>query len=462
MRLIKYNRSALVCGALILFHGFSLQAAAQTAAIDAGTVYQTMDGFGGENGGPWSFAVGNTLTTAQANLLFSTTSGIGISIYRTDSADSTSTSTISFPDMTAMQQAQALGVPVELSEQSPPSYMKYSGYYYDGTIGSSSSCLSAGYSTYAAYIVAQLTYLKNNGVTVTWLDVQNEPGGITTGAEVNGFGTCGWGASQLDAFVDVLGPALASAGFGSVKLMLASMFSYSNSQNYFDTCVSDSTCNGSISVLSGHGYGYPDTPVLYADPGKHFWMSETSPNEETVFNPNMDSALIMAENMQSFLQIGQVSAYEWWQLGYQNGGGTGNCVNCGLVDQNFNPTKRYFAFGNYSEFVRPGQVEIAATQSPQSGVTVTAFENQATGAFEIVAINSNGSSVSQAFNLTGVSTNSVVPYITDPNNNLASQPSVAVTSGSFTATLTPSSVTTFVSSGGRPPAPSNLSGTIVQ
>ena len=72
----------------------------------------------------------------------------------------------------------------------------------------------------------------------------------------------------------------------------------------------------------------------------------------------MDSAVTMAQNIAAFLSIAQVSTYKWWELAYPN---TGNCANCSLVDQNFNTTKRYYAFGNFSLFVRPGWVEIGAT-----------------------------------------------------------------------------------------------------
>ncbi len=438
---------------------FTLNLQAQTVAVNGNTVYQTMDGFGGENGGPWAYAIGNTMTAAQANLLFSTTpgTGIGISLYRTDSVDGTSST--AFPDIQAMQAAVAQGASVELAMQSPPSSMKYSGNYGDGTAGASGSCLSASYSTYAAYIVGVVQNLQSNGVPVAALDVQNEPnevGGNTT--PPNGFGSCIWTGATLDAFVKVLGPALSSAGL-SPKVMLGSAFSYANSENYFGPCVSDPSCDQYVSIVSGHGYGYPDTPVLYTASGKHFWLSETG-DGSTPFDPNMDSAVTMAQNIAAFLSIAQVSTYEWWELAYPN---TGNCANCSLVDQNFNTTKRYYAFGNFSLFVRPGWVEIGATYQPQSGVQVTAFENESTGAFAIVVVNGNGGSVSQQFTLTGLSASSVTPYVTDPNNNLAPQTAITITSNAFTATLTATSVTTFVGGGHPTPGvPTGLSASTVQ
>ncbi|MGP8268486.1 MAG: InlB B-repeat-containing protein [Terracidiphilus sp.] len=438
-------------------------ASAQTVTINGGTTYQTMDGFGGENGGPWSWASypynENDMDSSTAANLFSASSScagcIGISIYRIMNVDGTS-STLP-PDMASAEEAIANGAQVELSMQSPPSSMKYNGEFYNASTGASGSCLSASNSTYATYIVQLIQNMANNGVPVTWLDVQNEPGSGSDGSG-QGMGTCDWSAAALDSFVKVLGPALSTAGL-SPKVMLGSMYDYANSPNYFGTCLADSSCNQYVSIYSGHGYGYPDSsyvapgsggyPALSS--GKHLWQSETADMNGS-WDPNMDSALTMAENMQSFLQVAQISSYNWWELMYIGPNSTGSCADCNLIGVDANSgaltyTKRFYAFGNFSKFIRPGQVEIAATQTPQSGVHVTAFKNTSTGAFEIVAVNGNGNSVSQPFSLSGLTASSVTPYLTDPNNNLDAQSNIAVSNGAFSATLTADSVTTFVSSG---------------
>ena len=105
---------------------------------------------------------------------------------------------------------------------------------------------------------------------------------------------------------------------------------------------------------------------------------------------------------------------------------------------------------------------ISATASPRAGVFITAFKNTSSGAFAIVAINSNYSSISQTVNLSSLSANSVTPYVTDANNNLTAQSALTVSGGSLTATLNAQSVTTFVGGGSSslPPPPSNLTGVV--
>lgn len=430
---------------LLLLLLFPISLVAQTATINGGTVYQTIDGFGGENGGGPSFTIYNTLSPSQANAFFSTTPGIGIglSFYRTNSVDGTSSTP--FPDLQAMQTAVAYGVPIELVISGPPSSMQYTGSFSNGGANpSTGNCLASGvsYSTYATYLVGLVQNLSGNGVPVKWIDVQQEP--VTSN---NGFGACVANAAFFDNLVPVLHSKLATAGF-TPSLIIGDAYPFNNAVNYFNTCLGDSGCAPYVAVVSGHGYPYPNWAngdgVLYSGPigqGKHVWQSETTDNEATSFNATMSAALPMAEDMAAFISQGQVSAYEWWEIAYINNGG--DCQDCQLVDQNFDLTKRYYAMGNWSLFVRPGWQMISATYQPQSGVQLNAFK--AGSQFAIVAVNTNSGATSQTFALSGLSAPNVTPYITDPSNNLAAQSPITISGGSFTASLTGTSVTTFVS-----------------
>lgn len=89
---------------------------AQTATINAGTVYQTMDGFGGQT---WIYA--DNLSGSNADLFFSPTVGIGLQIART-----ANTWNGAIPDLVTLQSAVARGAKVELGLQSPPCSLKHS------------------------------------------------------------------------------------------------------------------------------------------------------------------------------------------------------------------------------------------------------------------------------------------------------------------------------------------------
>lgn len=449
---------------IIPFLLFSLNLQGQTVTVDGNTVYQTMDGFGGQT---WLF--GDNITGSNAALFFSPSSGIGLEFVRT-----ANTWDGGVPDLATLQSAVASGASVELSLQSPPCSLKHSyvdlgesctqsgdsggqpDAFNDGTASSNGTCftssqsLATSYAAYATYIVNYIQTMQGspNNIPITYLDVQNEPN-IAGNSNTNGLGACNWtSGSQFDTFVGTyLGPALATAGL-SPKIMMPSAYDWF-ATDLASTCLNDPTCAQYVAIASGHGYGYPYTPTAYApgiSNGKHLWLSETS--DSSTYDSTMTSALTMAQNVHAFLTVANVSAYEWWELAYDTSEG-----NFGLTDEDFNPTKRFYVIGNWSKFVRPGWVMIASTANPQSGVYVTAFKNQSSGAFALVSINTNTSSVPQAFTFTGIPTSSVTPWITSTSLSLAEQSSVSVTNGTFTFTLPASSVTTFAGNGNPAPGP---------
>jgi len=89
---------------------------ATTGTVNWNTTYQTMDGFGGQT---WIY--GNDLTGSNADLFFSQTAGIGLSIVR-----SANTWNGLIPDLATLQSAVARGAKVELGLQSPPCNLKHS------------------------------------------------------------------------------------------------------------------------------------------------------------------------------------------------------------------------------------------------------------------------------------------------------------------------------------------------
>jgi len=416
--------------------------AAQTVTVNWNTTYQTMAGWGGQT---WISA--NSVTDSQADLLFSPTAGIGLEYVRTMNTEDGS-----IPDLVTLQKAVARGAKVEITLQSPPASMKTNGHFYTG-----GSLKKSDYGAFATYIVNLINTLKSDGVPVDILSVQGEP----NLAHASGVGACLWTAKQYRRFVrDFLGPAFASNGI-TTKIMLG------ESSNWFDddfvsATLKDGKATQYVSVIAGHGYssGTVDgTGVSYcchtarAFPlalrkGKTLWMSEvnggftkntTGDTNMWVWDPSMDDALVWVHNIHDYLTVASVSGWFYWELASYSD----KNYNDGYTDHNFNPGKRYYAIGNYSKYVRYGYQRIDATSNATSGVYVTAFKDPVTNRFAIVAINRNPSSQALTFNLYGFSPSSVIPVLTDPDNNLAVQPSIPVSLGTFNAKLSPSSVTTF-------------------
>ena len=414
--------------------------AAQTVTVNWNTTYQTMAGWGGQT---WISA--NSVTDLQADMLFSPTAGIGLEYVRTMNTEDGS-----IPDLVTLQKAVARGAKVEITLQSPPASMKTNGHFYTG-----GSLKKSGYGAYAAYIVNLINTLKSDGVPVDILSVQGEP----DSARAIGVGACLWTAAQYRRFVrDYLGPAFASNGV-TAKIMLGESINWFD-DDFVSATLKDGKAAQYVSIIAGHGYGpgtVDGTGVSYcchtatAFPlaqrkGKTVWMSEVNGGftkaggtNMWVWDPSMNDALVWVHNIHDYLTVAGVSGWFYWELVSHDE----NNYNDGYTDHNFNPAKRYYAIGNYSKYVRYGYQRIDATSHPTNGVYVTAFKDPVTNKFAVVAINQNSSPKALTFNLTGFSSLSVVPVVTDPNNNLAQQASIPVSMGTFAATLSPSSVTTL-------------------
>jgi len=459
---------------LLIFYAISVSA--QTSTITWGTTHQTMDGFGGET---WLYLP--TFTAAQMNTFYSSTSGIGLQTIRTadwgcniNYSDAVCpVATASMPDLVTVKNAVTDGAVVELNIQ-PPANLKTcygtAGCFSIGTAGANGSCISAAnYSALATFSVQWIQMMNANGAPVTYLFPFNEPN------VPNQLGGCAWSAASVDAYIPVLGAALAAAGLGSIKIGIGEASGWF-ANDYVSTCLNDSACAQYVSIVSGHGYGTtgaPDgftpptgyccatasappsavTTWLNASSSHHLWMNEInggftfqSTYSFWTWDPSVADAMVWARNIHDYLTVANVSGYNYWELAdcCYPGEGTGP-FNDGLTEQNGTTlSTRYWVFGNWARFIHPGWVRIDSTTNPQAGVYVTAFKAPDSSAFAIVAVNTNTSTKNQPLSLSGFpTTTTVTPYVTTSASGLAPQTAVTTTSLVTGYSLPASSITTF-------------------
>jgi glucuronoarabinoxylan endo-1,4-beta-xylanase len=454
MRLIEKAGSFFFGTLLLTLLGQPLSGIAQTATINAATTYQVIDGFGAAQ----AFSGPTSLT--PINLEYSPT-GLGFKYIRTqiypDNADCVAREgtcysapgggSIGASDLPVVQAAVAQGAVLWAAMWSPPGSMKSNGAF---STGGSFIGNSANYTALAAIQASFVTLMTGTyGIPVYAVSVQNEPNVSVS------YQSCTWTPQQIHDYIPYLKSALASAGYSNVKIMMAEAGAWAPGPTYADTTMNDAAVAADVGIIASHQY---DSTYAYYNynnvTSQHVWETETS--DGNPYDGSMSSGLTYAVLIHNSLVTAKVSAWHYWL--------TTDAANRGdnesLTDSSYNMAKRAYVMGQWARFVT-GMTEIAATANPQSGVYVSAFTNPSTGAFAIVAINSNGGSVSQQFSLNGLSTNAVTPNVTDPNNNIASKASVPVSGGSFTVTLTPQSVTTFVAGSNGPGAPTNLTGTVI-
>lgn len=224
-----------------------------------------------------------------------------------------------------------------------------------------------------------------------------------------------------------------------------------------------------VSRLAHHTYDDPDDEELgkvhetARSVGKESWATEiccfgkgtTGWNQE--YDPTIDNALLMSRIIYKDFATAHDSAFQWWVAlasGYGGDPSTRNDEgwNDGLIyydpdyatdgNQKLYFTKRYYALGQYSKFVKPGSVAHDVTGAP-GGVEVTAYERKGTW---VVVVN-NHNTTDTPLNLRVGSRTPVraaQAVRTSATEDWANVARPSVRGGTVSATLAARSVTTYV------------------
>ncbi len=442
---MKLSKSFLAGFLLLLLYAPHSQA--QTATINWTDVHQVIDGFGAAN----AFS-GASMSSGDQNLFFGTGTGqLGLSLLRVSLTDgggepgscTTVNTGCAGPYISDMNFVIAKGGKVVATPWSPPAIYKTNSNIACTAGAGNGGLVSADYGAYATWLTNYVTSLQNAGVTLYALSIQNEP------SNCQNYDSAIWHASDFDTFIKTnLGPAFASANF-STLIFLPETSTYGNVSGLGGTCMTDSSCSQYVGGVNWHDYAYgynpPDTvnstPYPAGWPAKKYWETEVS--TLTTYDGSINNALTWAALIDDRLAVENAGAWLYWQL--ENWCCAGD--NSGLTEGPGISTvaKRAYVLAQYSKFVRPGYYRIDATHKPQTGVSVSAYQQTSNNALVIIATNYTGSAVNQTFTLTNAPVfTTVTPYITSATQSLATLSDVTVSSNSFTYSLPAQSVISFV------------------
>ena len=120
---------------------------------------------------------------------------------------------------------------------------------------------------------------------------------------------------------------------------------------------------------------------------------------------------------------------------------TMNAAN-GLLDAAGVPQRRGYVMGQFSRFVRPGDLRVDVTTNT-GPLSISAFKDPASGRFAVVTVNNTTFAETQTISLSGIAVSSVTPWITSASQSLQQQSAVNVSNGSFTFEIPAQSVVTF-------------------
>ena len=404
-----------------------------TIAVDEGTTYQAIVGFGAAITDASAWLLQNRMTPSQREALlqelFGRNPGIGLSFTRlTMGASDFSLRQYSYDDMPAGQTdptlahfsidpnradvlpvvRRALAINPELkimaSPWSPPGWMKTSGSLIQGTL------LPEAYGPLADYLRRYIEAYAGEGVPIYAITVQNEPH-----YEPSDYPGMRLEPPARARFVGgYLGPLLASAGIRTLIL------DWDHNWDEYTSplqVLADSVAPRYIAGIAWHCYGgdvSAQTLVHDAHPEKDAYFTECSGGEW---------AANFADNLKWFVRTLIIGSTRGWAKGVllwnlaldeQHGPHSGGCGNCrGVVTINsasgaVSRNVEYYVLAHASRFARPGGHRIASTSGIE-GLESVAFRNADDGSKALIVVNTAAQQRSFAVRWAGQSFSSAIP-----------------------------------------------------
>jgi glucuronoarabinoxylan endo-1,4-beta-xylanase len=389
--------------------------------VDPTKTHQVVDGFGEAD--VWQ----GSSSTAMQTLLWDPVNGIGLNLLRVGIDGTSGSANImgaaGYADGTACVKFNGSDCKVWAAPWSPPASMKD-----NGNVNNGGHLNSSNYAAWAKILAAFPAFYKSHGgVDLYAISAQNEPDFTAS------YQSCLFNASQMTAWIDVLGPALAALS-PPVTVLAAEPDNWGNiwgGDGYGPAIIADSNANKYISVIATHDYGGTSAgtygrPAPPSSNTHHVWETECTPGDT---GPITIATMIYA----AFSSGGVNGWHYWWTEA--------------LVPNASSPPPQVYALGNFSKFVRPGYYRVDVSNAPKaSGTTplVVAFTNLSDGTVAIVVVNGGGAANVSFFVAGTAWPASVTPYVTTSSSKLAAGSAISVSGGRFSASLAGQSVTTFV------------------
>ncbi|KAJ5150819.1 uncharacterized protein N7482_010071 [Penicillium canariense] len=310
---------------------------------------------------------------------------------------------------------------------SAPGYMKTNldenkGGYLCGVTGT--SCPSGNWmQAYANYLVQYIRFYKQSGVEVTHLGFLNEPQLAPSYASMLSNGT------QAADFIRVLSRTVKKAGL-NVKLTCCDGMGWDlQAEMMPELQAGPDPAINHLSVITGHGY--ESAPTFELDTEVKVWESEWADltgqfTPYTFFeNGTEGEGLTWARRIQVAFTDANVSAFLYW-IGAENSTTNSGLIN--MINNEVIPSKRFWAFAQFSKFVRPGARRVLSSSS-QSAITTSAFVNT-DGVVAAQLINNGTEPYNFKVAIQGIRKGSHVrPYLTDNDNDLSPLPVLAIQNG---------------------------------
>jgi O-glycosyl hydrolase len=316
--------------AVLLFTVYaSLSAASRTASVsvDINTTYQHVSGFGGFSPSPqWSYWLGD----ADIDKMYGKGENqLGYNIMRLYIGNSEWSWNSAVANA---KRAKKHGAFVFASPWSPPAEWK------DNKSDSNGGhLLEEHYGDWANFLNRFIAKMKDNGVTIDAVSIQNEPDWATS------YQSCVWTSAQFINFLKNYGSTI------NALIMCPDDVHFTHS--YIDPILNDPDACREVDIVAGHFYGWNGSSYPLAEQkGKEVWMTEYLINErQEQQNQNInwkDDGFLFAKSINDAM-LANMSAWVHYSLKrYYGCMGDGRF---GTVDGEI--TKRGYIMSHFAKYV---------------------------------------------------------------------------------------------------------------
>ncbi len=281
---------------------------------------------------------------------------------------------------------------------------------------------------YVEWAMAIIRRWRQNGVELSYYSIANEPAGI---------GGPAGNAEYLRHVVTLLGRALKAEGFAT-RIVVPDDVNPTEAEGRARVILADPEARQYVGALPFHLYGEPLTTIaplkgLSEQYGIPLWMSEYYTH----------SAMEWAQLVHSLLVDYNVSAVDYISgyLGYDDGAELISIDHDANRYLGYTIHGQFYFFGNYTKYIRPGAVRIAAASSSEQ-IQASAFILG--GRMTIVAINRGDAPLTVRVDVSSIPDKGAFSAVrSSDGEHLMSLPAPLLTGGRFIATLPPVSITTF-------------------
>ena len=390
-----------------------------TVTINAGTTYQTMDGFGYTLTEGSCEVISGMAATQQNQLLndlYNPTTGLNASVVRISiAASDLSSSSYSYneaagdknmnnfslngPDLTYLipiiKKIKLINPNIKIlaTPWSAPRWMKTNNSWVGGSLQ------TQYYAAYAKYFVKYFDAMAAQGISIWGITPQNEP------ENPNNEPSMLMNSTEQKNFINnQLGPQMAAAGYGGIKI-IAFDHNCDNTAYPIDVLNNSSYVDGAAFHLYLGNISAMSTVRNATNKNVYFTEQYTGSGGSFSgdFGWHMQNVVIGSTNNWSKTVL-EWNAANNSGLGPRTPGGCNTCLGAITVNNSTSYTKNvaYYIIGQISKFVKPGALRISSSSS--SGSVFSAGFKNPDGSIALVVYNSGSANTikvvsgSSAFN----------------------------------------------------------------